>query len=108
MLYISGNSIKLTRGDTAYLTVPLMCGDEEYKMGADDVLVLSLKEYTIDPKAVLRKEVKGENTFHIKPEDTSGLTFGKYKYDIQLNAANGDVFTVIDVDTFEILQEVTC
>ena len=108
MLYITGNAIKLTRGDTAFLTVPLVCNNEEYTMGPDDVLVLSMKEYITDPRAVLRKEVKGGNVFHIEPNDTSGLPFGKYKYDIQLNMANGDVFTVIDVDTFEILQEVTC
>ena len=110
MLYISGNTIKLTRGDTAYLTIPLkLKSDEsEYEMQPDDELVLSMKQYITDSVAVMRKEIVGKNVFHIEPSDTANLSFGKYKYDIQLNKANGDVFTVIDVSIFEILQEVTC
>lgn len=109
MLYIIGNAIKLTRGDTAYLTIPLsLSTGEEYVMQPNDELVLSVKEHVLDTQPVMQKSIKGMNMFHIKPEDTANLFFGKYQYDIQLNTANGDVYTVIDVDTFEILREVTC
>ena len=109
MLYIDGNSIRLTRGDTAYLTFPLEVDTgEEYIMGANDTLELSLKEHILGAAPILRKEIVGSNTFHIEPADTAGLSFGKYRYDVQLTTSSGDVFTVIDVDTFEIMCEVTC
>lgn len=108
MLYIIGNTIKLTRGDTAYLTIPLtLATGEEYIMQSADELVLSVKEHVLDTQPIMQKRVTGGNTFHIEPNDTANLFFGKYQYDIQLNTASGDVYTVIDVDTFEILQEVT-
>lgn len=109
MLYIIGNAIKLTRGDTAYLTIPLtLATGEEYIMQPADELVLSVKEHVLDTQPIMQKRITGGNIFHIEPNDTANLFFGKYQYDIQLNTASGDVYTVIDVDTFEILQEVTC
>lgn len=109
MLYINENAIKLTRGDTAYLSVSLqMATGEEYIMSKDDELTLTIKENTFVSEELMRKTITGESIFHIKPTDTCNIPFGKYKYDIQLTTSNGDVYTVIDVDTFEILQEVTC
>ena len=108
MLYIKGNSIKLTRGDTAYLTIPLeLLTGEEYIMQPGDKLELTIKEYVLTNQALVHKEIIGGNVFHIEPTDTANVPFGKYKYDIQLTTSSGDVFTVIDTDTFEILQEVT-
>lgn len=108
MLYINNNTIKLTRGDTAYLPVSITLDDEEYMLKSDDTLTLTIKKYVNDDSFVLQKIINGENTFHIEPSDTSSLSFGLYKYDIQLNRANGDTHTIIDVSDFEILQEVTC
>lgn len=109
MLYISGNDIKLTRGDTAYLTVPIkMDNGEEYAMQNGDTLILSVKKNVKELEYGFQIFVQNDNTIHIKPEDTEKLDFGKYKYDIQLNKADGDRFTLIDVSMFEILPEVTC
>lgn len=108
MLYIDGNNIKLTRGDTAYLTVPIKTAlGEDYVVQAGDTLTLSVKKKSTDNNYVFQKVLDGSNTFHIEPQDTAGIEFGKYKYDIQLNTANGDVYTIIDVSTFTILEEVT-
>lgn len=108
MLYIDGNNIKLTRGDTAYLTVPIKTAlGEDYVVQAGDALTLSVKKKSTDNNYVFQKVLDGSNTFHIEPQDTAGIEFGKYKYDIQLNTANGDVYTIIDVSTFTILEEVT-
>ena len=49
----------------------------------------------------------GSNQFHIEPEDTKFLSFGKYLYDVELTTASGDVYTVIVPTTFEVLKEVT-
>lgn len=109
MLYISGNNVKLTRGDTAYLTVPIvMENGEEYVIQNGDTLILSVKKTVSDADYCFQKFVPNDTTIHIEPSDTENLPFGKYKYDIQLNKANGDRFTLIDVATFEILPEVTC
>jgi hypothetical protein len=107
MLYVEGNSIKLTRGDTAYLTVGINRGDEEYVVQPSDTLTLTVKKYTSDQSPAFQKVLSGETTFHIEPQDTASLAFGLYYYDIQLDTADGDTFTVVDVSVFEIMPEVT-
>lgn len=114
MLHINDatNEIQLTRGDTAYLQVPLVNigpgGEEtEYAMAADDILTFTVRAALDDPKICFQKVSKGANSFRVAPEDTQGYTFGKYKYDIQLTKANGDVHTVVEPACFKILPEVT-
>lgn len=108
MFYINDTSIKLTRGDSAYLTVPITTSEgNEYLMGSEDKLILSLKKTIRDANYALYKETIGDNTFHITPEDTKDLEFREYKYDIELRTKSGDIYTIIPVSTFEILQEVT-
>ncbi len=111
MLYISPEGyIKLTRGDTARLTVDIsndLSGDS-YEIAPEDTLTLSVKKSIRDEETCLQKTVTGSNTIYIQPNDTKHLAFGKYKYDVQLTTAGGDVFTVIEPSDFEIMQEVTC
>lgn len=109
MLYIEGTTIKLTRGDTAYLSVPITntVTGNSYDIADGDILEFSVKKYTSDKNKLISKKIIGQNTFHILPEDTKDLPFGKYEYDIQLTTAKGDVYTVIDVSAFEVLNEVT-
>lgn len=108
MLNIIGNAIELTRGDTAYLTVPITIEGEPYTMSADDRLTLSVKQNVKEDVYCFQKVSVGNNVIHIEPADTKSMEFKKYKYDVQLNRANGDVFTVVPTDTFEVLSEVTC
>lgn len=112
MLIIDGNTIRLTRGDTAYIEVPinrLVDGEyEPYTMQDGDKLILTIKDKNgLDSESYLvRKEISG-NTFHILPEDTKHLPFGKYVYDIELDTASGDVFTVVTISTFVVEKEVS-
>lgn len=108
MLYIEGTTIRMTRGDTVYLTVPLKSATEAYEMGSDDTLTLSVKKSLRDTEYVFQKVATGSNAFHIEPADTANLAFGKYQYDVQLNTSDGDVYTVIPPSTLELLAEVTC
>ena len=110
MLYVlPDKTIRLTRGDTAYLTIPITTAtEEEYVMAAGDTLTLSVKKSLSDTKYLMQKTVVGANTLKIEPSDTNALAFTKYKYDVQLTTEGGDVFTIIDVSVFEILPEVTC
>ena len=110
MLKISSSGdIELTRGDTAWLTVAINDDNgEAYTVKGNDVLTLSLKKKAVDEEPILlQKIIKGTDTFHIQPEDTAKLEFGKYKYDVELTTAGGDVFTVIPPAVFKILAEVT-
>lgn len=107
MLYIEGTTIRMTRGDTVYLTVPLTSTTEAYEMGSSDTLTLTVKKSERDAQHILQKVSTGNNQFHIEPADTASLAFGKYKYDVQLNTSDGDVYTVIPPSVFELLVEVT-
>lgn len=102
-------TIQLTRGDTARIRVSVTneIDGEEYIVQSDDTLVLSIKKTVNDAEVLLKKVLKGENTFHIEPKDTAKMKFGHYKYDVQLTTAGGDVYTVIAPTTFEIMAEVT-
>ncbi len=105
---LENGEIKLTRGDTARLTVNITNDSgEAYEIQNGDELTLSLKKTVKDDETVMSKTIKGSDTFHIEPKDTSDLKFGKYIYDVQLTTSDGDVYTVIPPSTFEILTEVT-
>lgn len=111
MLYVElDGTIKLTRGDTARLTVDIDndIDGNKYIIQEKDILTMTIKKSISDTIPVLQKISKGLNVFHIEPLDTSKLDFGSYKYDIQLTTSDGDVYTVIGPSTFTLLKEVTC
>lgn len=103
------NSIQLTRGDTAYLQVPIYddVTGEEYKMAEGDILTFSVKRNINDTVYCFQKVSVGNNTFKIEPEDTKEHDFALYKYDVQLATASGDIYTVIAPTVFKICTEVT-
>ena len=110
MLYINDDcTIRLTRGDTARLSVPIKnsVNDNEYTMESDDILYFTVKKTAKDSEPLFQKVSKGSNAFYIEPKDTEGFLFGKYKYDVQLTTASGDVYTVIEPSTFEVMEEIT-
>lgn len=102
-------TIRLTRGDTARLIVTIAndFDGREYTLADDDKLTLSVKRTAHDRVPCFQKEVIGGTQIHIAPADTADLSFGKYIYDVQLDTASGDVYTVIGPCDFEILREVT-
>lgn len=108
MLKIIDGDIHLTRGDTAELTLTIMVNDEEeYTLGNDDVCVLTVKKNTQATTNVLQATLGEDNKFTISPADTSNLTYGKYKYDVQLTTGENNVYTIVAPHDFVIEQEVT-
>lgn len=108
MLYVdSDGSIRLTRGDTARLTIDISDGETRYVIQPGDILRFSVKKSTNDSVYIFQKELEGESLLHIKPEDTRDLSYGKYCYDVELTTESGDVFTVIEPSSFEVMREVT-
>lgn len=110
MLVINNNNISLTRGDTAWLTVPtyIVIGEEKqlYTVKEDDVMTLTVKREYKDEEPMIEKKVTGTNLFHIKPEDTKPYDFGTYKYDVEITTADGDNYTIIEDKKFKITNEV--
>ena len=105
----SDGAVELTRGDTARLTVTITneTDGKEYVMQSGDTLALTVKKAATDDAPSIQKVVQDTNIFHIEPKDTAHLEFGKYKYDVQLTMASGDVYTVVEPTDFKIAQEVT-
>jgi hypothetical protein len=108
MLYVYGTTIKLTRGDSAFLTFPLEMEDtrEAYELSAGDVLEFAIKRCIHDQAPAVSKRLVGDNTFSLQPADTADLPFGRYVYDVQLTTEDGQVYTVINRATIELMEEV--
>ena len=104
MFHVNGTNIKLTRGDSATLSVAL----DGYTMQDGDALTLSCK---VDPSKddyLFQLTADATQTFAFEPQTTAGLDFGAYRYDIQLTTSGGEVYTVIPVSSFTVMEEVTC
>lgn len=96
----------MVRGDTETLTVTLDGGSFE----TGDTVYLTVRP-SVDEDISFQKIVtvfmEGAAFFIIEPDDTAGLDFGDYVYDIQLTAANGTVATLVKKSKFTLEEEVT-
>ena len=122
MFKISGNNIYLTRGDSAAIELQVVNGETPYDFSEDEVK-FSLKKRLSDKQPLIQKTFgnydseTNKASITIEPEDTAGLDFGDYLYDIQLKHTEepeqeGDepvvtVDTIIVPSTFTIGAEVT-
>lgn len=115
MFDVSSNGvIKITRGDSAYLTINVTDADgNPYILDADEnVRVQVRSKYNDDENEgfLFEGEVidngDGTITWHIRPEDTATADSSiAYLYDVQYEG-NGDVFTFLS-SKFKIVGEVT-
>lgn len=96
------NEILLTRGDTAYLTVKL----DGYEPLEGDTISFTVKKAISDTEPVLKLTIPIDEAFVFQPSDTAGLPYGKYYYDIQIDTAFGEVFTVVEKSPFRLKEEV--
>lgn len=104
---ITDTDIRITRGDTAFLSVDLYDDKGKYELKSGDKLELTAK-HAIDDSAYSMHITANDNAvFTFKHSDTANLEYGSYVYDIQLTLSNGDVFTVIPLSHIVILEEVT-
>ena len=106
---IEGTRIYMTRGDSETLTVK--CATLPFESG--DELTLTVRP-TVYADVALQKvvtefEEDGSAVFEIAPEDTEGLKFGGYIYDVQVVRADGTVTTLIKPkqNNFILCEEVT-
>jgi hypothetical protein len=98
-------NITMTRGDSESLTVtcsvPFANGDTVYFTVREDA------ESEILLQKVIEEFPDGAAVIPIYPEDTEGMDFGNYVYDLQVTWADGTVKTVIDPSSFRLNEEVT-
>ena len=106
MLEIRGTAIYLTRGDSAYIGINLRTGDMEYQLMEGDRLTFTVRKDPYSKQKLIEKTLT-EPVISLRPEDTEGLSFGIYHYDVELKFQNGDVNTVIPVSEFHVEKEVT-
>ena len=98
--------IELTRGDTLKVKIDIFINDEIYTPRPEDSLSFSMKTTYNTSKLLVHKDIPIDTCIlHLEPQDTKGLRFGEYVYDIQITFANGDVNTFIS-GTFKLKPEV--
>lgn len=101
------NNVYLTRGDTCELICEITDGTGEiYQMHAGDVLTCTIKTNCNTEDIILQKS-GSTNIISIEPTDTESLAYGAYWFDVQLETAGHDIYTVIPPRRFNITPEVT-
>ena len=102
----------ITRGDSAYPTIDSKDGSGQIidpsELGTARVQVRTAEA---GPGELLFtgevEQTDSGTVWHIRPEDTRDLDYGTYKYDVQVELANGDVFTFIPISDFVVMPEST-
>ena len=102
--------VRLTKGDSAYITVHLKdLQDQEISPREGDVIRCQIR--TTQGQLVYSGTatvVNNQILWHLVPNDTKNLIVSEYIWDMQLELYDsGDVFTFIPESVFEILGEVT-
>lgn len=107
MFKVDDNNIRIIRGDSGVFNISITDtnGSPVY-LTEGDVLTFTLRRAARNPAIVMQKVI-ADSQLEIKPEDTEGLTFGTYVYDIELRRADGYVDTVIPPHEFLLMEEVT-
>ena len=114
MFVVEGDKITLTRGDSFLATVEIKNADgSEYVLQEGDKVTFYLKRDIMnaaksryaDAQPLITKEIPAL-VLKLEPDDTKGLSFGEYVYDVEITFANGDVDTFINNAPFVLVPEV--
>ena len=107
MIKVDGTSISFVRGDSA----TIMVGTDKYSFRDGDLVEMTCRRAAEDPEVSFHIEtdefINGKAYLKIKPEDTHYMTPGKYRYDIQLTTAAGDVITIVEDSVLQLRKDVT-
>lgn len=107
MLKVSGSDIQVTRGDSAYFNIEILCEDgTKYYREPGDKLVFTVKRSYNSDYEYIQKEIP-ELALILSGDDTRELDYGNYWYDIELTTADGGVYTVVGPARFIMREEVT-
>lgn len=107
MLIIKNNRIYITKGDTGTLQLSLeSINHNVVKIEDGDNIKLTVKKLASDIEPLIQLTADETGQFSIGPEDTKELNAGVYVYDVQLTR-QGNIYTVIPQNYFEIKEEIT-
>ena len=106
---VDGTNLSMTRGDSE--TITISCEAKPFQEG--DVIRFTVKKDVFSKAKEMEKVVTvftegGKAIIEIHPEDTKGMAFGRYRYDVQLTTAAGNVTTIVKPSDFCLTEEVTC
>lgn len=106
MFSVKNNEISIVRGDTGVFNLKLTnsIGRSQNLEGLS--ILFTVRKTASAEEPVIQKEIV-DGVLNISPDDTSWLEPGRYVYDVQITNAAGEVDTVIPMNTFNILEEVT-
>ena len=95
--------ITMTRGDSGCIVVKTFA--------PGDTVVMTVRKRYKDEIIYLQKTIteftdEGEAVIAINHDDTDGMTFGTYVYDIQVTFSDGQVITPLKA-TFTVTEEAT-
>ena len=95
MFKIVKGNLFITKGDTGafYVKMTKKSDGAEYILREGDKLTLTVREQVGSP--VLLRAESTTNNIRMNPSDTKNLEVGTCVYDIQLDTAEGDVFTIV-------------
>ena len=107
--------ITIVRGDTLKLTLTdiRLSDGTDYVLNDTDVVYLDVKKYATDKTAIIRKSVTkadyidGGLPFVFLPADTVNLPIGEYYFDVRLFVDDDNIYTIIPMSKFRIVQNVT-
>ena len=104
--------ISMVRGDTLALSISGIKNTDgtEYTLKSTDVVYLDVKKYATEVfrKSVTAAEyVDGALPITILPEDTVDLPCGDYYFDVRLFMDDDNIYTIIPMSKFRIVQNVT-
>lgn len=107
-MQINMTSIYMTRGDNESILVS--CPERPFSEG--DRVELTVRQIPGYGAVLLHKAVgtftaDGKALIKIRPEDTAGLDFGVYSYDVQATFADLGVKTIVRPSRFEVGKENT-
>lgn len=98
------NTIKLTRGDTAYIDVSDFKydgGGDERQLEPGDRIIFRLKgSYQYLEKDLVIDTEKNIATLILNPEDTKPLDFETYKYELELVTLSDEHLTFVENSDF--------
>ena len=105
---VNGTKITLTRGDSFAADIGIyQPNGDPYIPTEGDSVRFAMKKNVKDTEVLIFKDIPIDTLrLVIDSEDTKGLEFGTYVYDIQLTKSTGEVDTFITKSNFILTEEV--
>lgn len=110
---INGTDISLTRGDSMAVKINIKITDPQtgvestYQPTGGDVVEFHMKKRRKDKQPFMVKIIPNDTlVLTLSSEETKGLEYATYRYDIQITFEDGSVDTFITDSAFAITTEI--